>query len=165
MFKPRALLATVLLAGTCVPALAQDGSTVDEGRTVSLEYTVSRDDGSVVFTNVGGEPLVYKHGEGRLLPKLEAALLGMKAEETRKLVLSPGDAYGEIDENARRRVDLADLPENSREVGALLIARDEAGNQRQVRVHAIEGEQAVVDYNHPLAGETVHFTVRILGVQ
>jgi FKBP-type peptidyl-prolyl cis-trans isomerase len=67
---------------------------VKDGSTVSIEYTLKLDDGSTADTNVGGEPLVYVQGEQQILPALEDKLAGMKADESRTVVLSPEEGYG-----------------------------------------------------------------------
>ncbi len=135
-----------------------------ESKTIAIEYTVFLDDGSKVDSNVGDDPLVYESGKSQILPALEEALDGLAQGESTKVTLSPEDAYGPVREDAFQEVDTSAIPEAAREVGAALVAEDESGDQRQVRVHEVRGETTVIDLNHPLAGETLTFDVRVVEV-
>jgi len=137
---------------------------IESGKTVSIEYTLTLDDGSVVDTNVGDEPLVYEAGGGQILPALDAALIGLDEGDTKSVELPASDGYGEIDEKLRFEVPIEQLPENAREVGTPLVARREDGQELRVRVHDVGDAAAVLDYNHPLAGENLSFSVRVVGV-
>jgi FKBP-type peptidyl-prolyl cis-trans isomerase SlyD len=138
---------------------------VADGRHVTIEYTLKLDDGTVKDTNVGEEPLTYQQGGRRILPGLQKALLGMKTGETRSVVLAPKEGYGERKPDAYRKMPLASVPEGKREVGAVLNAKDGQGNRHRMRVHKITDDEVVMDLNHPLAGETLHFDVKILDVE
>lgn len=137
---------------------------IENGKVVAIEYTVYLEDGSKVDSNVGDEPLTYRQGEREILPKLEDELLGLTEGDTRSVTLAPADAYGEIQEEGFQAVDASLVPENAREVGAVLQAVDDSGNRRQVRVAEISEDVVVLDLNHPLAGQTLTFEVRILNV-
>lgn len=138
---------------------------IRDGQTVSIEYTLKLDSGETADTNVGGEPLSYQHGESEILPDLEQALTGLAVGDEKSVTLAPEQGYGPHHEEAVRKVPLVELPEDARETGAQLAARDDDGNDFAVQVRAIEGEDAVLDFNHPLAGETLHFAVKILAIE
>jgi FKBP-type peptidyl-prolyl cis-trans isomerase 2 len=160
-----ALVALALLAAP-VPAAAEDEKKmIADGSKVSIEYTLKLDDGSTADTNVGGDPLVYEQGKGQILPALEKELAGLSVDDTKKVNLSAKDGYGEVDPAAIQRVPASAIPEEARKAGAQLLAQDPAGQQRPVRVQAVEGDQVVVDMNHPLAGKALHFDVKILAIQ
>lgn len=160
--------ATFLAAGLLLVApetRAKEEVVIEDGRTVSFEYTLKLDDGSVASTNVGKQPLVYEHGKSEILPALERALGGLKAGDAKKVTLSPEHGYGERNPEALIEVPVEVIPENARQVGMLLVARDPAGNEQQVRVHEVGEERIVLDQNHPLAGERLHFDIKILSVE
>lgn len=138
---------------------------IRDGQTVSIEYTLKLDGGETADTNVGGEPLSYQHGEEEILPDLEQALAGLTVGDEKSVSLSPEQGYGPHHEEAVRKVPLDELPEDARAVGAQLAARDDDGNDFEVEVCAIEADDAVLDFNHPLAGETLHFAVKILAIE
>jgi FKBP-type peptidyl-prolyl cis-trans isomerase 2 len=146
---------------------AEEGKSmvVESGRTVSVEYTLKLDDGSTADTNVGQEPLQYVQGEGKILPSLEAALAGTKVNETREVTLAADKGYGPIDPERRQTVPTDKIPEQARHVGATLLASDGQGNQMPVRVHEVKADEIILDLNHPLAGQTLHFTVKVLAIQ
>ncbi|RMD78520.1 MAG: peptidylprolyl isomerase [Gammaproteobacteria bacterium] len=158
----------VLLLGAllwAVPAAQAAGAVVAKGRHVSIEYTLSLDDGSVPFSNVGQKPLTYVQGQGQILPALEQALAGMKPGESKEVVLSPEQGFGPVDPKAFVTVPKDRIPKEARKVGTVLVARDPRGHSIPVRVKAIKGDQVVLDYNHPLAGQRLHFKVKVLSVK
>jgi FKBP-type peptidyl-prolyl cis-trans isomerase 2 len=136
---------------------------VAKGRKVSIEYTLTLDDGSVFDTNVGKEPLTYTQGRGRVLPALQKALLGLEAGDRRKVDLPPDQTYGPT--KPYRKVSLASLPEAARKEGMRVTSKDPDGKVHVLRVRAIEGDEAVLDPNHPLTGKTLHFDVKIVAVE
>lgn len=138
---------------------------IEDGRTVALEYTLRLDDGSVAGTNVGKSPLVYQHGNSELLPMLERALQGLQAGDSKKVTLTVEEGYGSRDPKALVEVAPASIPEEGRKAGTLLVARDPSGNERQVRVHEVREDRIILDHNHPLAGQTLHFEIKVLSVE
>ncbi len=147
------------------PATATDEvQLVETARTISIEYTLKLDDGSIVDSNVGGEALIYEQGSGQILPALESALAGMKVDETKHVDLSADDGYGLVRADLYQSVEPSMIPEDARNVGAVLVGEDATGNQRQVRVHEVHEDKIVLDFNHPLAGESLSFDVKILAI-
>ena len=137
---------------------------IKNGSTVSIEYTLSLDDGTQVDGNVGADPLVYTQGGGEILPSLELALEGLEPEDMKKVKLSPDQGYGPMDENAFHSVSPDRIPEEARQEGALLMASGDQGQQRPIRVHEIHDDRIILDFNHPLAGQNLNFDVRIIAV-
>lgn len=137
---------------------------IESGKTVSIEYTLTLGDGTVVDSNVGQEPLVYEAGGGDILPALDAALIGLSKGDLKQVELSAADGYGEIDEALRLEVPLDQLPDDARQVGTPLVARREDGQELRVRVHDVTASEAVLDYNHPLAGEPLSFSIRVVEI-
>ena len=122
---------------------------IENGKTVTIEYTLKLNDGTTADTNVGGNPLVYEQGANQILPALEAELLGLQVEDTKRVTLSPEQGYGPVDPEAFREVETGSVPEDARQVGILLIAQDPMGNKRPVRVHEVKEGTIVLDLNHP----------------
>ncbi len=163
---------SILALAACGGALAETAQDVDEekivieeGRTVSIEYTLKLDDGTVADTNVGGDPLVYTQGNGQILPALEKNLEGMTTEDTRSVHLSAAEGYGEVNEELYREVPPEQIPEEAREIGQVLYGQGPNGQPFQVRVHEVREETIVLDFNHPLAGQTLNFDIRIVAVE
>lgn len=137
---------------------------IEDGKKVSVEYTLKLEDGSTADSNVGRDPLVYEQGAQEILPAFERAVSGMALDETSEFVLSPDEGYGPVDPALRQEVRSEVVPEEARHAGAQLISQDAQGNQRPVRVHEVRGESVVLDLNHPLAGRTLHFQVKVVGI-
>lgn len=138
---------------------------VAEGRAIGIRYTVTLADGTIADSNVDGTPLVYTQGAGQVLPALEARLDGMRVGDTARVELAAAEAYGEIDQESFKDIPADRIPEDSRQVGALLTATRIDGQAQQVRVAAVEGDNIVLDFNHPLAGKDLVFDVAIVSVE
>nr|WP_240901392.1 peptidylprolyl isomerase [Thioalkalivibrio sp. XN279] len=138
---------------------------IKDGSTVSIEYTLKLDDGSTADTNVGGEPLTYVQGEQQILPALEAQLAGMKADETREVTLSAEEGYGPVREEGFQEVPLEMIPEDAREPGSRLVGQNQQGQPIHAQVKEVREETAVLDLNHPLAGQKLHFDVKVLEIK
>ncbi len=138
--------------------------TIMTGAHVSLEYTLRLDDHSVVDSNVGQEPLTYTQGNHQLIPGLERALEGMATGERKHVTVAPVDGYGVIDPEAFQEVEKGMIPADSQMVGTQLQGTTPDGQQVFPRVSEIKADTIVLDFNHPLAGKTLHFEVKILGV-
>ena len=139
---------------------------IANGSTVSLEYTLLLKDGTTVASNLGQEPLVYHQGEHQLLlPALETALLGLRTNEITTVTLLPDQAYGAVNPTAFVEVPTASVPKGAHTLGTPLVTVDPEGNHILFRVHEIHDDRIVLDRNHPLAGQTVTFRVRILSIE
>jgi FKBP-type peptidyl-prolyl cis-trans isomerase SlyD len=161
------LMALALLwSSSIVCAQTGKGETmVKDGATVSLEYTLSGEDGKVIESNKGKEPLRYVDGRSQIIPGLEKALEGMKPGTEKKVTVKPEDAYGPVDPNAYREVPKENVPADSLKEGMALFAKNAEGEMFPVRVKEVKDKTVVIDMNHPLAGKTLVFDVKILDVQ
>lgn len=138
---------------------------IEKGKKISLEYTVFLEDGTQIDTNVGEPPLVFELGMGQMFPAIEEQIIGLKVGEQKKITLQPEDAYGHIVEEAFREVELSAIPDQFRHVGAVFGIQDPAGGIFPIRVHQINDDKAVLDFNHPLAGKSLHFDVKVISVK
>src|SRR5919204_6184773 len=157
------ILAMGMLSGLSQAADPQP--TVAEGKLVSLEYTLTLDDQSVVETNVGAKPLTYTHGSHQIIPGLEKALEGMAVGDTKQVTVAPADAYGETDPKALQEVQKQLIPPEALKVGTRLQGKAPNGQMVYPLVSEIKDDTVVLDFNHPLAGKTLHFDVKVLDVQ
>lgn len=155
--RPRSLL--ILLLVLVAPALAAPPE-VEAGSKVTIEYTIFGTDGKKITATE--KPFEMQIGSNTFLPDLQKGMVGMKAGESRDIVLTPDQAFGDVDPNLVGKVSASSLPEAGRKAGAVIKARDKNGREHIVRVVRIEGDQAVVDANHPWAGMTLKFRVKVL---
>ncbi len=138
---------------------------VTNGKRISIEYTLTLPDNTQVDTNIGGEPLTYIQGGREILPALQQQLLGLEVGESKRVTLSPEEGYGAVDPNAFQEVNKDLIPEDARAVGTPLMARDASGRTHHLRVHEVKESTVVLDFNHPLAGKTLVFDVKILSIE
>jgi FKBP-type peptidyl-prolyl cis-trans isomerase 2 len=135
---------------------------IENGKRVSIELTMALDDGT---TAIDKRPLVYRHGNGNILPALERAMAGLEVDDTKEVTLPPEDAYGSVDSEAFWAVNAEGIPADRRKVGAVLTARGNGEARRLVRVHEVHDEMVVLDFNHPLAGQSLHFAVHVTAIE
>jgi FKBP-type peptidyl-prolyl cis-trans isomerase SlyD len=139
---------------------------VGENMVVSLDYTLRLDDGSVVDSSEGNEPLEFIQGQGSIIPGLEKALYGMNIGDEKDVVVAPAEAYGEFNSELLESMPRSIFPADMElEEGMGLRMRTPSGEQVVVYVDTIEEDEVIVDLNHPLAGETLHFSVKVVGVR
>lgn len=143
----------------------QGAAMIKIGSVVRIEYTLSDDKGTVLDSNKGKEPLIYTHGQGQILPGLEKELSGMKLNEAKKVRLVPESAYGPVDPQAFQEIPRGNIPADALKVGNTLMAKNDQGQAFPVRIHEIKEKTVVLDFNHPLAGKTLSFDVKVLEIQ
>ena len=167
----RVVCCSVLVAAsmaTSAQAELQEGGspmTVSDGKTISMEYTLTLENKEVLDTNVGGDPLTFTQGSHEIIPGLEAALTGMKAGESKQVTVAPEQAYGEVNPKAIQEVPIDQIPPDARKVGVQLQGKDGQGRMVHPKVAEVKEQVVVLDFNHPLAGKTLYFDVKILDVQ
>ena len=145
---------------------------IEKGKTVSFEYTLTLENKEVIDTNVGAEPLTFTHGSSQIIPGLEDQMVGMKAGDTKIVTVKPEDGYGPVLKEAIIELKTEQVPEASRKVGAMLQTQSPAkspakspdGQIIRGRIAAIDDEKAIIDLNHPLAGKTLFFDVKIIEI-
>lgn len=138
---------------------------IQENSVVHIHYTLTNDAGEVLDSSSGKEPLMYMHGHHNLIPGLEDQLLGKKAGDTFNADVEAEDAYGLHHEEAIQQIPLsalANIPEL--QVGMQLQASTDQGPVA-VTITEITDEFAVLDGNHPLAGQRLHFAVEVVSVR
>ena len=138
---------------------------VQNGVVVSMEYTLHVD-GELLDSSEGQGPLQFLTGYGNIIPGLENEMLGMKIGDNKNVVVQPADGYGEFDENAFMDVPRDQFPKDLKlEEGAELTVRDNDDNARMARVDAIDGDTVTLNFNHPLAGDELHFYVKVVALR
>jgi FKBP-type peptidyl-prolyl cis-trans isomerase SlyD len=138
---------------------------VAKDKIVSIDYTLTSDLGQVLDTSTGKEPLAYLHGAGNIIPGLEEALEGKAEGEQLNVQIPPERAYGQRDEKLVQAV-----PKTAFEgapdlkTGMQFQANTNMG-PRLLTIVDVAPEQVTVDANHPLAGVTLNFDVKVVDVR
>lgn len=132
---------------------------------VSIDYTLTNDSGAVLDSSNGQPPLVYLHGGGGLIPGLEQALTGKSTGAALKVTVPPEQAYGLRDEELVQEVPHTAFAGHSVQPGMQFRAENKEGASRVVTVVGVTPQSVRIDANHPLAGQTLHFDVKVVGVR
>jgi peptidylprolyl isomerase len=138
-------------------------SKVKNGDFVQLHYTGTLEDGSVFDSSEGHNPLEFQVGGGGIIPGFNDAVIDMALEEEKKVVLSPDQAYGELREDLKREFPASMLEGHPVEVGQQLRFSSPQGPVSGT-VLCIDADKFKVDFNHPLAGQTLQFMIKVVGI-
>jgi FKBP-type peptidyl-prolyl cis-trans isomerase SlyD len=132
---------------------------------VSFEYTLSDENGEVLQSNKGKEPVTYTHGQHEIIPGLEKGLAEMEINQEKSIRVRPEEAYGQVDPQGFKEVPKSDIPATELDVGTPLNARGPQGEELLIHVSEVKGDTVVLDFNHPLAGKTLHFDVKVVDIE
>jgi len=164
-----AVAATMYIFAATAPVSAAEKATnnnvVKDGMQVSIEYTLKGTDGKVIDSSKGREPLKYVHGQKMMIPGLEKELTGMKVGGEKNVTVKPEDAYGPLNPNAVQELPKDKIPPNALKVGAVLQGQDEQGRPMLARIKEIKEKSVIIDMNHPMAGKTLVFNIKIVDIQ
>ena len=143
----------------------KDDRVVRDGMLVSLDYTVKTPDGNLLETSNGSRPLQYIHGKKMMIPGLEKELTGMKVGAEKHVTVKPEEGYGKLNPKAVQEVPKEKIPPNALKIGAVLVGTDKNGSPIPMTVREIKEKTVVMDLNHPLAGKTMVFDVKVVDIQ
>jgi len=139
---------------------------VASGKVVSIHYTLTDDEGGVLDSSRGGQPLAYLHGAGNIVPGLERGLVGKQIGATLKVRVAPEDGYGVHDPNGIHRAPRSAFPADAKiEEGMQFAIEDDDGNVLPVWIASVEDGAVTVDFNHPLAGVALNFDVSVESIR
>lgn len=138
---------------------------IESNRVVTLNYTLSDDDGNILDQSQDGT-FCYLHGAQNIIPGLENALAGKQADDKLQVSVAPADGYGEQDDDRIQAVPREMFPEDTEiEVGMMFHAEAPDGSPVTVTVTELADNTVTVDGNHPLAGKNLNFDVEIINVR
>lgn len=147
--------------------------TVSQNKVVSLTYELKIDNasGEVVDVADASQPLVFLFGAGNLLPKFEDNIANLKANDSFEFTLQAADAYGELSQEAiiSLPIDIflvdGKIDPDMLRIGNVIPMQDNEGHPLEGVVKAVEEDAVVMDFNHPMAGKTLHFTGSIIDLR
>ena len=135
-------------------------------KVISIEYSLkdanTKED---LDTNVGGKPLEFISGTGQIIPGLQNELLKLDIGAKTDVLVQPTDGYGDIDKEAIQTLPKEQFAGVELEEGMSLYGTGENGETVQVVVSSFTNDEVTIDYNHPMAGRTLMFTVEILSIR
>jgi len=139
---------------------------IGPGSTVIFHFDIKLSDGSAAeSTRVHNKPAKLQMGDGSLSPAFEAQLGGMAAGDKRTFTLAPEDAYGMPNPDNIYYVDRSKFSSDApAKVGMIVGFAMPDGSELPGLIRDVVGESVTVDFNHPLAGQTLTFSVEIVQV-
>ena len=138
---------------------------VVDGLVIAMEYTLTVD-GKVLDSSEGHEPIEFIQGVGNIVPGLERELYGMLIGDSKDVHVSARDGYGELDKDAYMDVPREQFPADiPLEVGTQLEMHDQEGHPMHATICDVGEKTIKLDFNHPLAGKKLDFSVKISGLR
>jgi len=139
---------------------------VSDGMLVCLDYTLRLEDGEVVDSSEDREPIEFVQGQQQIVPGLEQELYGMEVGEEKSVVVEPAQGYGERNPEANQVVPRDAFQAGFEpEPGMAIQVSDGSGRTATAFVATVNDESVKLDFNHPLAGETLRFDVEVVDVR
>ena len=136
---------------------------VQTGTSVTLHFSLALENGHIVDSNFEGNPATFSVGDGNLLPGFESSLLGLEVGDEREFLISPENAFGQHNAQNVQAVDRGNFDESELEIGSILSFQNGDGELPGVII-ALEENQVMVDFNHPLSGKNIVFQVKIVEI-
>ena len=138
-------------------------SKVKSGDYVQVHYTGALENGDVFDSSEGRGPLEFQAGGGMVIPGFNDAVMGMAVDEEKQVTLPPDQAYGPRRDDLEREFDNEMLGGQKVEVGQMLQFSSPRGPM-PAKVLDVGADKFTVDFNHPLAGQTLVFTIKLAGI-
>ena len=133
---------------------------------VIIDYELKDDDGNIIDTSAGGDPMHYLHGTQNIIEGLETALAGKRAGDSVSVSIAPEKGYGVRDDSRIQSVPKDMFEDQSLvKVGEQFMAQGPDGENLTVTITEVTDDKVVVDGNHPLAGKNLNFDVEIKEVR
>ncbi|HIF9294494.1 TPA: FKBP-type peptidyl-prolyl cis-trans isomerase [Photobacterium damselae] len=134
---------------------------------VLIHFTIELEDGSLAESTYAlGKPAKFRLGDGSLTPNFEQCLLGLYVGDKEKFILAPEDAFGLPNPNNIYQININKFSaEAPAEVGTIIAFSGSDGQEIPGVVIAVEDEMVTIDFNHPLSGQTITFTVEVMAIE
>jgi peptidylprolyl isomerase len=136
---------------------------VKNGDIVQVHYRGMLANGSCFDSSEGREPLSFTVGAGQVIPGFEAAVLGLELSESATVTITAEDAYGPHMDELAQTVKIEDFASEPY-VGGVVTLVSEDGDELPGRIVSIDGDDVLLDFNHPLAGEELTFQIQLVGI-
>ena len=148
------------------PMETNTGGGVKAGNVVKVQYTGTFADGKVFDKSSEGSPLQFTVGAGEMIPGFEKAVIGMKLNETKKVTLKAEDAYGQSRKELIKKFPRESVPSNIKpEVGMRINLRGNDGNPVPATITEVNEKEVTLDINHPLAGRSLTFEIKVVSIE
>ena len=139
---------------------------IKEGNKVKVHYTGTLDDGTVFDDSAKhGQPLEFEVGKHQVIKGFEDAVIGMEKDEEEDITLQPTEAYGEYKEELKKAFPKDKFPQDKEiKPDMMLMLTLPNGAQMPAKIIEVKEKDVVLDINHPLAGKTLKFKLKIVEI-
>jgi len=139
---------------------------IKKGDKVTLEYTGTFDDGTEFDSSEKqGKPLEFEAGAGVIIKGLDNAIIGMEKGQEKEIKIPPEEAYGSHNPDLLKKIPKEQVPKDKEiKAGMRLALVSQDGKQLPVEVAEVTDKEVTLDLNHPLAGKTLNFKVKIVDI-
>ncbi len=135
---------------------------VENGDSIKTEYAGSFEDGTIFDKSEGRGPLEFVVGAGQMIKGFDEAVVGMKLNEEKNVSIAPEKAYGAVSEDAFKWVPKSQMPPD---VNVVIGTKLMTSSGMPVEVVDVNADSVKVNFNHPLAGKTLKFWIKVVSVQ
>lgn len=140
--------------------------TITQHKVVSIHYkVVDTASSEEIDSSDGGEPMTYLHGANNIIPGLEQALEGKVIGDEVEVTVEPADAYGEYSDDRIQQVPIEAFAEMEKVEPGMMVTAESDDGQVNLMVTEVDETTVTVDANHPLAGKSLTFDVKIAAVR
>lgn len=139
---------------------------VEKGNKIKVDYEGRFENGEIFDTSKHGDhshPLEFEAGMGMVVPGFDAAVIGMEIDEEKEFTLKPEEAYGMPDERAIQKVPKENFPPEAKEGMSIGIPLPD-GQKIPAKITKMDDNEVTIDMNHPLAGKTLIFKIKLLEI-
>jgi FKBP-type peptidyl-prolyl cis-trans isomerase 2 len=153
-------------AGSNATNNAVSNAAVKIGDKVKIEYTGRFDDGTVFdASEKHGQCLEFEIGAKQIIPGFENAIIGMKKGEEKNIKLQPSEAYGDVNPQLFKKIEREHLPKDQEpQVDMILVINLPNGMQVPAIITEITPKDVTINLNHPLAGKTLNFKIKVVEI-
>ncbi|MBW2983519.1 peptidylprolyl isomerase [Candidatus Woesearchaeota archaeon] len=138
---------------------------VKNGDKVKVNYKGTLDDGTVFDTSEGKAPIEFEVGAKKVIPGFENAILGMNKGDEKKIKLKPEEAYGILRPELVKKIPRTVLPKDQEpKPGMMMLMKTKEGVQIPARIKEVTDKDITIDLNHPLAGKTLNFKIKVIDI-
>ncbi|MFH1767719.1 MAG: peptidylprolyl isomerase [Candidatus Omnitrophota bacterium] len=138
---------------------------IQNGRRVSFDYTLTVE-GEVIDSSEKDSPLEYVHGKGQIISGLEKRLEGLKVGDKKTITVTPEEGYGIVNPQAITEVPRRSLPKDLElKEGRYLQVQTSRGGILPAKIIEVKDDTVSLDVNHPLAGKTLNFKIKIVSIE
>jgi len=138
---------------------------IKKGDKIKVDYTGTFDDGTVFDTSEGKQPLEFEAGAGKVIKGFDEAVIGMEKDEEKEIKIEPKEAYGDINPQMVQKIPRDKLPPGQEpKPGMMLGLGTPDGKQMPARITEVNEKEITIDLNHPLAGKTLNFKIKIIEI-